>query len=113
MVPIGLFSLPLSVDGFSSQHRAPNRNKLSEQITYISGDGVWVAVHKKTWPCNKLIEMKTMNDGKHKENYWLIKSPIFKRIFISCECAQTKKNNNTLEIFFDFWCHVDCWAEVR
>lgn len=22
-----------------------------------------------------------MNDGKHKENYWLIKSPIFKRFF--------------------------------
>lgn len=71
MVPIGFISL----SAFAEHKHRPQQIKRENYVDRVIG--VCVAVHLKTWPCNKLIEMKTMNDGKHKENYWLIKSPIF------------------------------------
>lgn len=74
------------------------RNKLSEKITLI-----WwfLCGTKDARPCNKLIEMKTMNDGKHKENYWLIKSPIFFKRFSNCarrcECAADNRKRSVAQ----------------
>lgn len=138
-VPIGLYSLGISFyfafdrNAFSldtcththTQYRCRAEQIKQENYVWSSvGDGgrsgVLVvatrhnATRKKTWPCNKLIEMKTMNNGKHEENYWLIKSPIFKRFVVLfssrmkeverkefctiCECPQwsvIEKKNET------------------
>lgn len=91
MVPIGFISL----SAFAEHKHRPQQIKRENYVDRVIG--VCVAVHLKTWPCNKLIEMKTMNDGKHKENYWLIKSPIFKRFsqffFLEKKRERGRKNS--------------------